>query len=77
MIICHSLNLFGCRCYLLNAVDTTLSNLNGYDPDVSVANSGVTYAGNRVTKLVLTRVRVVLSNGQEYVNETDRVAHEN
>ena len=70
-------NNFGGQGYLRTSVATTLANLNGYDPDVSVANSGVTYAGNRVAKLVLKQVRVVASNGQQHVDTTPRVAHEN
>ena len=68
---------FGGQGYLRKTVDTALTTLNGYDPDLSVENSGVTYAGNRVTKLVLKQVRIVGSNGSEYVDTTERVAHEN
>ena len=68
---------FGGQGYLRSSTSTSLANLNGYDPDVSVNNSGVTYAGNRVSKLVLKQVRVVGSEGQQYVDTTERVAHEN
>jgi hypothetical protein len=34
-----------------------LVNLNAYDPQVSVTNSGVGFAGNRVTSFVLKSVR--------------------
>ena len=70
-------NTFGGQGYLRSTVETTLGNLNAYDPDVSVENSGVTYAGNRVSKLVLKQVRIVGTNGQEYVDTTARIAHEN
>ena len=70
-------NHFGGQGHLKTSTTTSLSNLNGYDPDVSVKHSGVTYAGNRVTKLVLKKVRIVGSNGQEYVDDTSRVVHEN
>ena len=68
---------FGGQGYLRTSVASSLANLNGYDPDVSVENSGVTYAGNRVSKLVLKQVRIVGSNGQQHVDTTPRVAHEN
>lgn len=68
---------FGGQGHLTDSVNTSLHNLNGYSAAVSAQNSGVTYAGNRVTKLVLTKVRVVNATGQEYVDETDRVVHEN
>ena len=36
---------------------TNLSNLNGYDPSVSTANSGIGYSANRVSSLALVAVR--------------------
>jgi len=66
---------FGGEGYLRATANTTLTNLNGYNPEVSVANSGVSYAGNRVTSLVLKQVRVELSDGQVIVDNTDRVVH--
>ena len=39
------------------SVGTSLANFNGYNSSVSVANSGVGFAGNRVQSLVLKRVR--------------------
>jgi hypothetical protein len=35
----------------------------------------VGFAGNRVSSLVLKRVRVFLSDGQQVVDETPRVVH--
>jgi hypothetical protein len=43
---------------------TSLPNLDTYDPNVSVANSGVSFAGNLVTSLTLTAVRWYDVNGQ-------------
>lgn len=43
-----------------------LSNLNGYQPGVSVKNSGIGYASNRVKSLTLQRVRYILSTGDQY-----------
>ncbi|MBC8353441.1 MAG: hypothetical protein H8E66_15690 [Planctomycetes bacterium] len=66
---------FGGQGYLKAAITTNLENLNGYDPAVSVQNSGVAYAGNRVTTLVLKRVRATLSNGEVIEDATERVVH--
>jgi len=53
-------------------VPTTLTNLNQYDPQVSVDNSAVGYASNRVSSLVLKRVRVVTSDGDVVEDATPR-----
>ena len=54
---------FGNQGYLQVSADTSLFNLNGYDPQVSVSNSGPSYGGNRVRKLVLKESRWYTSNG--------------
>jgi len=54
---------FGGQGYLKHTTTTELAGLNAYDPAVSVANSAVGFAGNRVTVLALERVRYVLSTG--------------
>lgn len=56
-------------------VQTSLSDLNGYSPELSVANSGVSYAANRVQSLVLKRVRVTFSTGETVEDATPRVVH--
>lgn len=66
---------FGGQGYLKASLTTNLENLNGYDPDISVENSGVAYAGNRVTKLVLKRVRATLASGEVIEDTTQRVVH--
>ncbi|MEE9603114.1 MAG: hypothetical protein V3V75_07405, partial [Thermoguttaceae bacterium] len=66
---------FGGQGYLKASVDTTLENLNGYNPEVSVNNSGVSYAANRVQSLVLKRVRIYMSDGQVFEDNTERVVH--
>jgi len=66
---------FGGEGYLRATVNTALTNLNNYNPVVSVANSGVSFAGNRVTSLVLKQVRLELSDGQVIVDDTDRTVH--
>jgi hypothetical protein len=56
------------------SVATTLEDLNGYSPLVGVENSGVGYAGNRVTSLKLMSVKVYTSDGQVVEDSTVRVA---
>jgi hypothetical protein len=63
---------FGGQGYLKATVTSPLLDLNGYHPDVSVANSGVSYAGNRVTSLVLREVRLVLATGVVLRDTTPR-----
>lgn len=63
---------FGGQGYLKYNVPTTLSNLNGYHPSVSVEHSGVGYAGNRVQSLTLKAVRVYTSSGGVLVDSTAR-----
>jgi len=49
-----------------------LPNLNGYDPNASVQNSGVGFASNRVQSLVLKAVRLVTSTGEVLQDTTLR-----
>jgi len=55
---------------------TSLENLNGYSPDVSVNHSHIGYAANRVQSLVLKHVRVYA--GDQLIGEDDdaRVVHQ-
>jgi hypothetical protein len=55
---------------LKTIVPTSLANLDGYSPDVSVENSGVSYAANRVQSLKLKEVRKKLST-DEWVTDPD------
>jgi hypothetical protein len=64
--------VFGGQGYLKASVATTLENLNAYNPAVSVENSGVSFAANRVQSLVLRRVRLVMSNGEVLEDNTAR-----
>ena len=48
------------------SVPTSLNKLNGYQPAVSIGESQVSYAENRVTSLVLTKLRWVKENGQSF-----------
>jgi hypothetical protein len=69
---------FGNWPWLRVSVDTSLTTLAGYSSSVSVDNSGVSYAGNRVTSLTLKRVRRYLANN-ELLDEvtTPVVVHSN
>src|SRR5437868_14650741 len=51
-------------------------NLNAYTPDVSVSQSGVAYASNRVRSLKLLRVRGTLSDGTTATDNTPRVVYQ-
>lgn len=66
---------FGGQGYLKAAVNTTLDNLNAYNPAVSVENSGVGYAANRVQSLILRKVRLVTSTGEVLEDDTVRTVH--
>ena len=55
------------------SVATTLTDLNGYRPNVSADNSGVTFAANRVKSLVLTTVRGYSSSGELVAQDTNPV----
>ena len=44
-------------------IGTWLPNLNSYSPDVSIANSGVSFCSNKVASLTLTAVRCYDSQG--------------
>ena len=66
---------FGGQGYLKKNIYTSLPSLNAYSPDTSVEHSGVSYASNRVTSLVLKRVRLHLSTGEVIEDATERVVH--
>lgn len=55
---------FGSGHSLRVSVESSLTTLAGYSSSVSVDNSGVGYAGNRVTSLTLKRVRRYLINNE-------------
>jgi hypothetical protein len=57
------------------SVSTNLANLNGYNPLVSVKESGAGYASNRVSSLVLRRVRLHTSTGEVVEDNTAKVAY--
>lgn len=66
---------FGGQGYLCTTVLTDLPNLNGYSPTLSVENSGIGYAANRVQSLVLKSIRAVTSTGDVYEDNTIRTPY--
>lgn len=66
---------FGGEQRLRIAVPTTMTNLNSYSPTLSVRQSGVGFAGNRVARLVMTHVKVVTGGGVVLEDSTDRTAY--
>lgn len=54
----------------------TLGDLSGYDTSVSVANSGIGYASNRVRSLKITAVRRYLADGRVLIDDTPHVVFE-
>lgn len=57
---------FGGEGHLRLSVATAAENLNTYRPAISIEQSGVSYAGNRVRSLTLTRLRWTDSDGEVY-----------
>jgi hypothetical protein len=51
------------------------NHINGYSPEMSVAQSGVSYAGNRVKSLKIKSIKQTYSNGTIVVDPTERVVH--
>ncbi|QEG34138.1 hypothetical protein [Bythopirellula goksoeyrii] len=47
-------------------ISSPLTRLNSYLPSISLGQSGIGYAGNRVSSLTLTRLRWVTRNGQHH-----------
>jgi len=64
---------FGGQGYLQASVQsTTLTDLNGYNPQVSVDNSGAGFAGNLVKSLTLKESRLYTATGETLVDSTPR-----
>ena len=57
---------FGGEGYLTKTITTGQTNLNAYDPIVSINESGIGFAGNRVASLTLKRIRWTLSDGRQF-----------
>jgi hypothetical protein len=58
------------------SLTSSLADLSAYSPAVSTAQSGVGYAANRVSKLVLKEVRYYSAQGLVQRDTTQRVVHE-
>ena len=56
--------------------DGSISNLNGYRPDVSVGNSWITYGQNRVAILKIKAVRYYGAHGLIRTDSTSRVVYQ-
>ena len=67
---------FGGQGNLKAAVATELTGLDAYTPNVSAANSGVTYASHCVQRLVLKTVRAVKADGTVVSISLNRMVHE-
>lgn len=67
---------FGSTGQLKVVVNTNFTNLNAYNPAVSVANSAVGYGANRVAALKIKRVRLITANGEQVEDQTERVVHD-
>ena len=61
--------------HLRYSVWAFVDDLNGYSPAVAVPNCGIGYASNRVTSLVLKRVRYTLSTGQTVEDNVERTVY--
>jgi hypothetical protein len=64
---------FGGQGYLRATIDSPVENLNSYSSAVSVANSGISYAANRVTSLKLLKVRGYNQQGDVFQDNTVKV----
>lgn len=67
---------FGGQGYLKAIVQTTLPDLNGYRASVSLQNSGIGFASNRVQSLVLREVRLITASGDVLRDSTPKTLHQ-
>jgi hypothetical protein len=57
---------FGDTGNLKLTIASSLTSLNGYRPAISLTESGVSFAGNRVRSLTLTKIRWFDAEGNAY-----------
>jgi len=62
----QSWSAFGGAGHLKFTLASPMTNLNGYRPAISIEQSGVSFAGNRVRSLTLTKLRWIDSLGNVY-----------
>jgi len=67
---------FGGQGYLRATVTSPVEDLNNYSSDVTVANSGISYAANRVTSLKLLKVRAHNRRGDVVEDSAAKVVFE-
>jgi hypothetical protein len=67
---------FGGQGYLKETTSTSLTTLAGYQPAVSVDHSGIGFAANRVSALVLKEVRAYAADGTEYRSTVSHTVYE-
>jgi hypothetical protein len=58
-----------------SGVSVNLTNLNTYDPQISVTNSGISYGAFRVQSLTLKKVRRIMADGTVVEDTTARVVY--
>lgn len=61
----ESWSQFGSEGFVITT-PTNLNRLNGYRPAISIEQSGIGYAGNRVSSLVLQKIRWKTADGEEH-----------
>ena len=67
---------FGGQGYLKHSISSSREHLNNYDPDLSVKNTGIGFGSNRVSLLVLKRVRLYSAGGLVSEVDVNKVVHE-
>lgn len=67
---------FGAVGSLRLSLDTSLTDLSAYDPAISAAESEVSYAGNRVQSLTITKVRYIHASGAVTTENVTRSVHQ-
>jgi hypothetical protein len=68
---------FGGKSNLTVSAQTTLQNLNSYDPNATTTLSGVEYGNQRVEKLILRKVRLYTNNKKSVEQALERVVFQN
>lgn len=68
---------FGGKTELVVSKQTSLQDLNAYDPNVTTDASGVEYGNSRVSKLTLRKLRVYTGNKKSTEHALDRVVYQN
>ncbi|MBI2825112.1 MAG: hypothetical protein HYX69_10540 [Planctomycetia bacterium] len=58
------------------SAQSSLTNLNSYDPNVSTANAGIDFGNARVNKIILRKVRTYTNNQKSVEQVADRVVYQ-